>query len=273
MFADEPFRAAAAPVGGELDQLGPGDGPGRLLRHVGRRRSAPRPSVRSRSSCPPATSATSTPATSPGAWACPSTSWSSPRTATTSSPASSRPARMALETVVPTCSPSMDIQVSSNLERLLWEVLGRGRRGGEPSCWAASGAEGSVALDPAAFGCAARGVRRPPGRRRRHAGRDRVVPGATTACSSTPTPRSAWPPRHRWPRPRERSHRPGRWWCWPPPTRPSSPTRSSGPPASVPPLPDRLADLLDRPERFTVVANDLGDVERFVTAHARVVSA
>ena len=49
--------------------------------------------ARSRSSCPPATSATSTPATSPGAWGCRSGDWSWRRTATTSSPASSPPAR------------------------------------------------------------------------------------------------------------------------------------------------------------------------------------
>ena len=51
---------------------------------------------------------------------------------------------------------------------------------------------------------------------------------------------------------------------WPPPTRPSSPTRSSGRPGSVPPLPAHLADLFDRPERTEIVANDLAAVEDFV---------
>jgi threonine synthase len=36
-----------------------------------------------------------------------------------------------------------------------------------------------------------------------------------------------------------------------------------------PALPARLADLFDRPERFTVLANDLGAVEAQVRALAR----
>ena len=36
-----------------------------------------------------------------------------------------------------------------------------------------------------------------------------------------------------------------------------------------PALPQRLADLLDRPERFTVLANDLAAVEAQVRALAR----
>ena len=58
-----------AAVGHELDQLGPGDGAGRLLRHHRRPGSAA-----ARSPCRPATSATSSPAGSPSGWACRSTS-------------------------------------------------------------------------------------------------------------------------------------------------------------------------------------------------------
>jgi threonine synthase len=36
-----------------------------------------------------------------------------------------------------------------------------------------------------------------------------------------------------------------------------------------PPLPARLADLYDREERFSVLADDLGAVEAAVRAHAR----
>ena len=69
LFADVEFRDRGAPVGHELDQLGPGDGAGRLLRHHGRPARAAAPSP-----CPPATSATSSPAGSPSGWACRSTS-------------------------------------------------------------------------------------------------------------------------------------------------------------------------------------------------------
>ena len=68
MFADAPFRERHAPVGGELDQLGPGDGPDRLLRDGRGRTSA---AGRCRSPCRPATSATCSPAGSPGAMGAP----------------------------------------------------------------------------------------------------------------------------------------------------------------------------------------------------------
>jgi threonine synthase len=36
-----------------------------------------------------------------------------------------------------------------------------------------------------------------------------------------------------------------------------------------PPLPERLADLLTLPERFTAIGNDLGEAERHVEGLAR----
>ena len=59
------------------------------------------------------------------AWACRSRAWSWPPTSTTSWPVPSRPAAMRCDDVVATTSPSMDIQISSNFERLLFEAGGR----------------------------------------------------------------------------------------------------------------------------------------------------
>ena len=50
-----------------------------------------------------------------------------------------------------------------------------------------------------------------------------------------------------------RPSRTGRWCAWPRPTRPSSPTRSSRPPASARRCPPHLADLLERPERYDLL--------------------
>ena len=60
-----------------------------------------------------------------GGWATRSSGSSSARTATTSSPGGSTTGALVTESVVPTISPTMDIQVSSNLERLLFELLDR----------------------------------------------------------------------------------------------------------------------------------------------------
>ena len=83
------------------------------------------PHRRSPSPCRPATSATSSPATRRSGWACRSSASSSPPTSTTSCTARSRPAATRCAASPPTTSPSMDIQVSSNFERLLFEAEGR----------------------------------------------------------------------------------------------------------------------------------------------------
>ena len=64
----------------------------------------------------------------PSAWACRSRRWSSPPTATTSCARTLETGRYEIGAVTPTISPSMDIQVSSNFERLLFEALGRDAR-------------------------------------------------------------------------------------------------------------------------------------------------
>jgi threonine synthase len=153
--------------------------------------------------------------------------------------------------VVPTLSPSMDIQVSSNHERLLFELLGRdgarvsellGRFRGvgavevprDPRFDAASIDDAAtiqvmravhdrngVLVDPhTAVGIgAARAVRRDPD-----------VP---MVCLATAHPAKF----------------------------PDAVERATG---VRPPLPERLADLLDRPERFDVLPADLAAVEAHV---------
>ena len=110
--------------GGELDQLRPRDGADRLLLLGGAeaRRAGAR---RSPSPCRPATSATSMPATPPSRWACRSSHFV---VATNTNDILARffeTGAMTTSEVVPTYSPSMDIQISSNFERLLFDLYGR----------------------------------------------------------------------------------------------------------------------------------------------------
>ena len=161
MFADDGVPRAAPAVRGQLDQLGPGDGPDRLLRH---RRAAPcggrAPACRF--SVPTGNfgnvlagwvARTDGPADRAGS--------SSARTATTSSPASSHSGIMATSVVVPTLSPSMDIQVSSNFERLLFELNDRdgGMTAEQLQRFRATG---SLTVEPDQLDAADAGVRRRP---------------------------------------------------------------------------------------------------------------
>ena len=169
---------------------------------------------------------------------------------------------MSVATVEPSLSPSMDIQVSSNFERMLFELLDR-----DPAATATAMSDfrrtGKMPVPDGAWhrcrtlfhgfrlddagterrsrGCTSdRLYRRPPHRHRRC--RRTRESSRATACRS-----SQWQRR----------------------TRRSFPTSSSVPPASILPLPPRLADLFERPERFTVLPNDLAAVETQVRALAR----
>jgi hypothetical protein len=139
----------------------------------------------------------------------------------------------------------MDIQVSSNFERLLFEMNGSRRR-------AHGRAARAVPLRPAGWRSSrpARGLDRRcvPGARCRRRGHDRRISRTYAETGMLIDPHTAVgigavaQLRGR-PRPA------GRWSRSPPPTRRSSPTRSSGRPGVRPGLPPHLADLFDRPER------------------------
>lgn len=166
--------------------------------------------------------------------------------------------------VMPTLSPSMDIQVSSNLERLLFELEGRDgaavarlleafrENGSVPidgalhaslasgwsgarfdddqvlACIAAEADRSGVVLDPhSAVGVlAARECRRDP-----------AVPMVALATAH-------------------------------PAKFPDAVEKATG---VRPALPERLGDLLTRPERMTHLPNDLAGVEAFVEEHAHAV--
>ena len=132
---------------------------------------------------------------------------------------------MSMAPVEPSLSPSMDIQVSSNFERLLFELLDR-----DPVATAdamrRSARTGRMAVPDMAWRRARTAVPRlPPGRRGDRGG---DPPAATQPPATWPirTPPSASPPRAPC-----RRRRPSPWWRWPPRIRPSSPMRSSKPSA------------------------------------------
>jgi threonine synthase len=170
-----------------------------------------------------------------------------------------------LRGVVPTTSPSMDIQISSNFERLLFEALGRDasslsrlmaglkQSGGfdlNPEVLASIRSEfdavavpetevmAEIALTQAATGVVldphtAIGV---------HAGRRLLETNPATPVVALATAHPA--------------------------KFPDAVAKATG--GLRPPLPPHLADLMDRPERLTRVANDQAAVETLIRARARI---
>jgi len=169
---------------------------------------------------------------------------------------------MTIDEVVPTSSPSMDIQVSSNLERLLFELLDRdGAAVAEQlNRFRASG---SFRLDPvlhAALADGWAGARFDDGTVRdciaTEADRSGVLLDphsavgvlAARACRRDPSvPMVALATAH-------------------PAKFPDAVADATG---MRPELPERLADLHERPEHLTQLPNDLAVVQEFVEAHRR----
>ena len=107
----------------QLDQLGAHRRAGRYYFVAGAALGAPHRACRS--SCRPAISATSSPAMSPSAWACPIDQLVIASNANDILPRTLHDGTYEMREVVATTSPSMDIQISSNFERYLFEASGR----------------------------------------------------------------------------------------------------------------------------------------------------
>lgn len=169
---------------------------------------------------------------------------------------------MSARPVEPSLSPSMDIQVSSNFERLLYELLGR-----DPAATARLmadfGATGRMPVPDAAWREATRhfsgftlddaGTLAEIQRLHRETG---YLADPHTAIG-TAAVRAQVPP-SRIPVIVAATAHPAKF--------PDAVQRATG---IRPPLPPALADLYQREERFAVLPNDLGGVEAQVRAHAR----
>ncbi len=173
---------------------------------------------------------------------------------------------MSARPVEPSLSPSMDIQVSSNFERLLFELLGRdaaatakqmkefraaGRMPVPDAAWreATKLFSGFTLDDP--------GTLAEIGRLNREVG---YLADPHTAVATAAV--RALLPDSRVPVIVAATAHPAKF--------PDAVERATG---LRPALPPALADLFSREERFTVLRNDLGDVEVQVRAHARRNSA
>ncbi len=163
---------------------------------------------------------------------------------------------MSVGAVTPTLSPSMDIQVSSNVERLLFELNGRDGGVTEEQLHRFR-ATGSLSLEPDQMHEVLRlfsGARADDTetlavieRTWRQTGQ-LVDPHTAVGLAATGQRRD-----HRVPLVTLATAHPAKF--------PDAVERAVG---LRPPLPPHLADLMTRPERTATVANDLGEVERLV---------
>ena len=167
--------------------------------------------------------------------------------------------------VVPTTSPSMDIQVSSNFERLLFEVYGRdsGAIRALMDGLAQSGAftVGETELarirqdfdaghsdEAQTSACIARTLAETGELVDPHTAVGLEVASRSRGARPSATPMITLATAH-------------------PAKFPDAVSKASG---RVPALPDRLSDLHDREERYSVVENDISTVEKFIESRARM---
>jgi threonine synthase len=176
-----------------------------------------------------------------------------------------RSGEMKIEAVVPTISPAMDIQVSSNFERLLFDLLDRDGSAVERAMHAFRN-EGRFEVDRTPLGRAAAlfasrrideaATKAEIARTWAETGRQidphtAVGVAAARAAAGSLDPETAVVALA----------------CAHPAKFPEPVFEATG---VRPLLPDRLADLLDRPERVAVLPNDLADVQAFIAARARL---
>jgi threonine synthase len=169
--------------------------------------------------------------------------------------------------VTPTSSPSMDIQVSSNFERLLFDAYGRdaaeirqlmARLGQGGSFTIAAPALGAIRKEFLASAVSEDETAAEIARSWREAGylldphtAVGLAAARRTQHTNPAVPMIVLSTAH-------------------PAKFPDAVERAAG---VRPPLPPHLADLYDRPERFTVLANEQRAIEAFIRANARAVRA
>ena len=169
---------------------------------------------------------------------------------------------MSAAAVEPSLSPSMDIQVSSNFERLLFELLDRDAAA-TAATMASFRTTGRMPIPETAWR-RCRAVFH--GFRLDDAGTEAEIRRLHAACGYIADPHSAIgiaaaranPPGHGVTTVAVATAHPAKF--------PAAIERAIG---THPPLPPRLADLLDRPEHFVVLPNDLASVQARVRALAR----